>query len=139
MRLYMAASTEYAQHVIAKGFVGIPRRLVDGGVAEFCEFRDSPPTGIDLSITAGVIPGSEDEPTRITGGPVLVTDPGDFILSIEVPNDLASQREVHEDPPGPWPFREVWLAPEEANRYLDTLKVFDSNDGEEVRPDLVGR
>lgn len=38
-----------------------------------------------------------------------------------------------------WPFREFWLTPEEADRFLPTLKVYDSADGEEVQPDLVGK
>ena len=41
--------------------------------------------------------------------------------------------------PVSWPFREFWLTPEEANLYLNTAKVYDSQDGEEVRPDLVGK
>jgi len=34
---------------------------------------------------------------------------------------------------------EVYLSPDDANRFRDSLVVFDSSDGEPVRPDLVGR
>jgi hypothetical protein len=73
------------------------------------------------------------------GGPTLSDYLGDFVVSIEVPDDVALEHEAHEEPPMGWPFREFWLSPDLANRYRDTLKVFDSNDGEEVRPDLVGK
>jgi hypothetical protein len=38
-----------------------------------------------------------------------------------------------------WPHREIWLPVEEANRYRHTLKVYDTNDDEEVPLDLVGK
>jgi hypothetical protein len=73
----------------------------------------------------------------LSGGPVLVDDIGDVILSIEIPGDEVAQYEVHEDPPEGWPFREYWLPPYIANAYRSTLKVFISASGEEFDPALL--
>jgi hypothetical protein len=62
----------------------------------------------------------------------------DFLLSIDVPDELALDKEAVYEPSG-GDFREFWLSPEEANRYRHTLKVHDFRDGEDVRPDLVGK
>jgi hypothetical protein len=165
MKLYTAASTEYARHVIDRGFAGMWRDVYDPDELDearrrtpegqpvtdlpnpidtkpYCEFRDIPSSGLTFSRTTetDVAQTGEDSlKVTISGGPTLADDIGDFTLEIEVPADFALEREVHEDPPLGWPFREFWLTREEANRFLDTLKVYDSADGEEVRPDLVGK
>jgi hypothetical protein len=155
MRLYIALPTAAARLFIDDGFVGRPRVMYDQhvtladieagakptGVAEYVEFRDMPPVGLTFSRTteADVEPTDDGLEVTIDGGPVLADDPGDFILSIKVPDEVAREHEVTEDPPAGWPFREFWLPPEVANAYHHTLKVFDSSDGDEVRADLVGR
>ena len=148
MRLYTPGlPTDYARQVIDQGFVGRPRAVYDAeeldaatrdtpegeitppeklpeptDVVEYCEFRDMPPGGLASS--------------RTTEAEIAQT--GDFVLSIEVPDSVALANEIHEEPPWCRPFREFWLTPEEANRYRDTLEIIDSNDGEEVQPDLRG-
>jgi hypothetical protein len=87
------------------------------------------PGGLIPSLTTEVNAELDDEGNpRITvdGGPVMASDPGDFILSIEVPDELALEHEYHYDPLMGWPHREIWLAVEEANRYRHTLKVYDT-------------
>ncbi len=142
MRLYTPGlPTDYARHVIDQGFVGLPRAVYDAeeldaatrdtpegeitppeklpeptDVGEYCEFRDMPPGGLASSRTTEAA----------------------FVLSIEVPDSVALANEIHDEPPWGRPFREFWLTPEEANRYRDTLEIIDSNDGEEVQPDLRG-
>jgi hypothetical protein len=51
----------------------------------------------------------------IDGGPSLLDDPGDLVLSIEVPDGVALANEIHEEPPLSRPFRVFWFTPEEAN------------------------
>jgi hypothetical protein len=78
----------------------------------------------------------------------------DFALSIEVPEGFGNERRAAQSGVGTVIDRtgeligisrpvgatnEVWLATEEANRYLDTLKAHKAQSGEEVRPDLVGK
>ncbi len=142
MRLYTPGlPTDYARHVIDQGFVGLPRAVYDAeeldaatrdtpegeitppeklpeptDVGEYCEFRDMPPGGLASSGTTEA----------------------EIVLSIEVPDSVALANEIHDEPPRGRPFREFWLTPEEANRYRDTLEIIDSNDGEEVQPDLRG-
>lgn len=71
-------------------------------------------------------------------GAALLEDVGDFVLSIEVPDEVASLYEIHEEPPRGWPFREYWFPVDIAHEYRGTLRVQD-NDGGDVRPDLVGK
>jgi hypothetical protein len=145
MKLYGAASTQTARNIIDHGFPGRPQVLVDddkptGEIIHVVELRDMPPRGLILSRTTEVTAESDgdDVTMSMTGGPVLADDPGDFVIQIDVPNDVAAPFEARFDPaPTGWPFREFWLSPEVANQYHDTLRVFDSDDGEEVRPDLV--
>jgi hypothetical protein len=98
-----------------------------------------PPGGLTRSITTESHIDEESGAVVFSGGPLLADDPEDFVLSIDVPDDFALKREVREDPPKGWPFREFQLTEEEANRYRHTLRAFDSNDLEEVRLDLVGK
>jgi hypothetical protein len=56
-----------------------------------------------------------------------------------MPDEIALEHEWHEEPSAGWPFREIWLPPEVANAYLDTLKVLDSHGRDEIPPDLVGK
>ncbi len=141
MKLYQAATTTDARHVIDHGFVGRSIMLTSGEIADFVQFRDLPPAGLTSSRTAEVEATLHDDQidVRISGGEVLVDDLGDFVLCIDVPDDVARDFRVAEEPPSGWPFQEYWLSPEWANAYRHTLVVFDSDDGEEVRPDLVGR
>lgn len=130
-------------------------------VEEHCEFRDQPPGGLILSRTAEVVTSEGDEFTAedgnplgeallqglaaggteltIGGGLVLADDPGDFIMSIDVPEDVLRQHQLEGDIGEEFGFRQFWLTPDEANSYRGTLAVYDSHDGEEVRPDLVGK
>ncbi len=144
MRLYMATPAEYAALVVHEGFtVGRPfyDPRIDGFARtahlEYCDFKDQKPVGRSL-------PGPHElANTNVfqvrLDGPILLDDPGDFVLSIEVPDEFALEVEVHSDHPKGRSSREFWLAPEEANRYPDTLRVYDSQYGEVVRPDLVGK
>lgn len=140
MRLYAAAQAEAARAVVQHGFAaaGRPRRVWDATgkseVVEFVEFRDLTPTGFTLSRTAELKAEKTNEGIKMTisGGPVLADDLGDFIISIDVPDDLASEREVHEDPPAGWPFREYWLGVDDADRFRDTLALHIPETEEEV-------
>lgn len=87
----------------------------------------------------GLAEGRDEVQVTIGGGAVLADGPGDFCLSIEVPDELLAQRRLEGDIGDEFGFKQYWLSPEEANRYRDTLKVYDSEDGEEVRLDLVGK
>jgi hypothetical protein len=167
MRLYTPGlPTDYARHVIDQGFVGLPRAVYgaeeldaatrdtpEGEIAppkklpeptdvvEYCEFRDMPPGGLASSRTTEAEieqTGETEFKMTIDGGPSLLDDPGGFVLSIEVPDSVALANEIHDERPWDRPFREFWLTPEEANRYRDTLEIIDTNDGEEVQPDLRG-
>jgi hypothetical protein len=69
----------------------------------------------------------------------VIDDVGDFVLSIDVPDEFALARVVREEPPLGWPFCEIWLKPEEANQYHHTLTAFDSISEEEVPLGLVGK
>ena len=140
----MASSTEYARHVIDSGFVGVPWWPINpdetgqpvrderghptytGERLERCEFRDQPPSGLAFSrTTESRVDFDPDDHTAkviISGGAVLADDPGDFVLSIEVPEDFARDRQIREEPgrvldpktgevlgdaePVSWPFRE---------------------------------
>ena len=87
---------------------------------------------------------TDDETLRMTvsGGPALADYMGDFVLEIEVPDEIAAPWEVKEEPPKGWPFREYWLAEELANEYRHTLVVYrwaHDVDLEQVPPELVGK
>jgi hypothetical protein len=150
MRLYQGCSATTARHVVDHGFLGelwMPLKedqkggitrdqtgkpVIEGEVPErWCVFRSG-------SFGAGT--GQEEE------SPLIVIPEGDFVLMIEVPEDVAKKYEVverseigtdgHEEMP---PVdREFWLTEEVANRFRDTMKVYD-RDGAEVPPDLVGK
>ena len=83
-------------------------------------------------------------PNELTSRPALCFYDDESMLS-ESPQDIAAASEVlfgtlgRESEPVSWPFREVCLTSGEANSYRDTLKVYDSNEDEEVRADLVGK
>jgi hypothetical protein len=149
MRLYQGCSATTAREVLDHGFVGelwMPlKEEKDGGIVRdetgepvmkgevperWCVFRSG-------SFAAGT--GQEDT------SPLVVIPEGDFVLMIEVPEDLAKKYEVVErsegtdEHEGTSPVdREFWLTEKVANRFRDTMKVYD-RDGAEVRPDLVGR
>jgi hypothetical protein len=140
MRLYMAVPADYAAAVAQAGF-RTGRPFYDPGIdgfsrtshMEYCDFRDKKPSWNSLS----ELPQMPH--TNVFGvtveGPIRLDDPGDFVLSIDVPDDFALEHEV-----GPrHPSREFWLTPQEANRFLDTLRVYESDSGAVVRPDLVGK
>lgn len=155
-RLCIAVPTHYARSVYQHGFTASERPLYDpdelakGNYVEtesraFIEFRDMPPVGLTFSLTAEAtaeVDPDDDHRINMTidGGPVLADYMGDFVLSIEVPDDEAlHQMEIHEDPPLGWPFREYWLEPQVANQYLGTLKVFVPETGEEIPAELLGQ
>jgi hypothetical protein len=141
MRLYMAAPAEYAAAVVEAGFsTGRPfyDPAIDGfsrtSHMEYCDFRDKKPSRTSL-------PGLSHMPAiNVFGvrveGPIRLDDPGDFVLSIDVPDDFVFGCEVGPDHPS---CREFWLTPKEANRFLATLRVYDSEYGGLVRRDLVGK
>src|SRR6476660_1923473 len=137
MRLYTPGlPTDYARHVIDHGFVGLPRAVYDAeeldvatrdmrdgevtpreklpdpiDVAEYCEFRNMPPGGLISRTTEAELEqtGGTEFKMTIDGGPSLLDDSGDFVLSIEVPDRVALANEIHEEPPSGRPFREFWL------------------------------
>lgn len=150
MRLYQGCSATTAREVVDHGFVGelwMPlKENQKGGIVRdetgepvmkgetperWCVFRSG-------SFAAGT--GQEDE------SPLLVIPEGEFVLMIEVPEDFATRYEVVErsessadEHDGTTPVdREFWLTEEVANRFRDTMKIYD-RDGAEVRPDLVGK
>ncbi len=136
----MAVPADYAAAVAQAGF-RTGRPFYDPGIdgfsktshMEYCDFRDKKPDSNSLSD----FPHMPD--TNVFGvkveGPIRLDDPGDFVLAIDVPDDFALEREV-----GPsHSSREFWLTPEEANRFLDTLRVYESEFGGLVPPDLVGK
>jgi hypothetical protein len=134
MNLYMAVSTAYARRVIDEGFVGRSVSLLEGGETEVCEFRDIPPVGLTLSLTAEAEAENTEKGSKVTigTGPVLADDIGDFVLSIEVTSEMGKEYEIDEETAAGWPFREHWLPPEVANAHRGSLKVFISESGEEV-------
>lgn len=144
MKLYMPVSTSLARHIIDDGFYGIPRLMTarDGSkdVYEVVVMYDQPPTGLvgDRSTEFQVETTDERIITMTgTGGKWFTMDIGDFTMVIEVPDKQVAQYEIREDPPKGWPFREYWMPPEFVNRHRHTLSVLNSQDGEEVRADLV--
>ena len=150
MRLYQGCSATTAREVIDHGFMGelwVPLKeeekggivrdrtgkpVMDGAVPErWCVFRSG-------SFAVGT--GQDGE------SPLVVIPEGDFVLMIEVPEDLARKYEVversdsgkdeHEETS---PVdREFWLTEGVANRFRDTMKIYDRH-GAEVRRDLVGK
>jgi hypothetical protein len=149
MRLYQGCSATTAREVLDHGFLGelwVPLKenqkggivrdwtgepVMKGEVPErWCVFRSG-------SFAAST--GQEDE------SPLVVIPEGDLVLMIEVPEAFAKKYEVVErsesgtdEHEGTTPDREFWLTEEIANRFRDTMKVYD-REGAEVRPDLVGR
>jgi hypothetical protein len=112
------------------------------GLCDALRVPEHSPAGLTFSRTAeATAEQTADDEIKITigGGPVLADDPGDFVLSIEVPDDLSLEHEALYDEPEGWPFREIWLPEDVANRYRDTLKVYDPIDEEEIPLDLVGK
>jgi hypothetical protein len=149
MRLYQGCAAKAARDVLDRGFVGelwMPLKedqkggiardetgkpLIKGGAPErWCVFRSG---------SFGASTGEEDE------SPLAVIPEGDFVLMIEVPEDFARKYEVVERSQGGMDEREdtsstdreFWLPEEVADRFRDTIKVYD-RDGAEVSPDLVG-
>src|SRR4051812_33083001 len=107
MDLYMAVSTDLARFVLDHGFVGRPRVMIDddhqptGQVRDFCEFRDVPPIGLTLSRTAELrVEEDHDDAMSVTieGGATLLDDLGDFVLALDVPDDVALEARVREEP-----------------------------------------
>ena len=140
MRLYMAVPSDYAAWVVSFGFT-TGRPFYDPGIdgssrtshMEYCDFRDKRPSSNSLS-DLGHMPDTNVFGVKVEA-PIRLDDPGDFVLSIDVPADFALEREV-----GPHhPSRGFWLTPEEANRFLDSLKVYESEFGGLVPPELVGK
>jgi len=129
MKLYMTVSAVQARQIIDDGFVGIPTQMThEDGTERVCEFvmmRDRPPCG---TVRWGV-----------SGGTSVIDDPGDFNLVIDVPDDMVMRVGITEDPPRGWPFREYWLPAEVINAHRNTMVIVDTDGGEEVQPDFVGR
>ena len=149
MRLYQGCAAKAAREALDQGFVGelwMPLKedqkggiardetgkpLIEGGVpGRWCVFRSG---------SFGASTGEEDE------SPLAVIPEGDFVLMIEVPEDVAKKYEVVERSQGSTDEREetsstdreFWFPEEVADRFRDTIKVYD-RDGAEVSPDLVG-
>jgi hypothetical protein len=149
MRLYQGCIAKVAREVLDYGFVGelwMPLKedqkggiirdetgqpLTKGGDPErWCVFRSG---------SFGASTGEED------GSPLAVIPEGDFVLMIEVPDEIAKKFEVVERSQGgrereesSSTDREFWLPEKVADRFRDTVKVYD-RDGAEVSPDLVGQ
>jgi hypothetical protein len=161
MRLYTPGlPTAYARHVIDHGFVGrtvyevealdaATRDAPDGeitspeklhsepiAVAEHCEFRNMPPSGLMVSrdTESAIEPISETEfHVTMHRGPTPLDDARDVVLSIEVPDSAALAFEVYEKPPSGRRFRKFWVPEQVANRYRYTLKIIDIK----VQPNLL--
>jgi hypothetical protein len=150
MRLYQGCSATTARHVLDHGFVGelwMPLKEDQrGGIAR--DQTGKPVTEGEASERWCVFrSGSFAAGSGQEGDAQLVVIPeGDFVLMIEVPEEFAKKYEVVERPESaadereetPSADREFWLPPEVANRFRDTMIVYD-RDGAEVRPDLVGK
>src|SRR4051812_29596024 len=85
-RLYKAASTNDARHIIDIGFRAENiLDMDDGTVQPVVIFRDLPPTGLALSRTTEIaMVRIQDEDrfyVNITGGPILDDYIGDFIVA----------------------------------------------------------
>jgi hypothetical protein len=150
MRLYQGCTAKAVREVLDHGFVGelwmrlkedqkdgivrdeTGKPLIQGGVPpeRWCVFRSG---------SFGASTGEEDE------SPLAVIPEGDLVLMIEVPEDFAKKYEVVERSQGGTEEREetsstdreFWLPEEVADRFRDTVKVYD-RDGAEVSLDLVG-
>jgi len=73
---------------------------------------------------------------EISGGPVMFEDMGDFIVSIDVPDEDVEEWRLIEDEPMGWPFVEYWLPDKVANQYVNTLEVYISEMPEDGAVDL---
>ena len=140
MRLFAALSTNSVRHIVAHDFTGITRII---GGKEYVMFRDLPPAGLTRSLTTEAETtqtGENESKVVFSGGPMLADDMGEFQVSIDVPEQVAREHVVTEDPPMGWPFREFWLPPELANAYRSTLMVLiPEGPDEEVPLELFGR
>lgn len=144
----MPATTEVARYVIDHGFFGmmLTERSIDHGA-------DAPAETTQGEEVCFFFADYEDPGDAVLG---MASQGGvfDFALSIDVPEGFGNERRAAQSGVGMVIDRtgevmgisrpvgatnEVWLATEEANSYLDTLKVYKAQSGEEVRPDLVGK
>ena len=104
MRLYMAVTTEMARMAVDQGIGSLARPRFDintGKPWENVEMRDLPPGGLTFSRTTEATTAADDDGNvhvTISGGPVLADDPGEYVLSIEVPDDIACEHFVVEEP-----------------------------------------
>jgi hypothetical protein len=94
---------------------------------------------------------SPHSPEAVAAGFGAEGSDSDFVLSIDIPDEFAASHSTEwtqvEQIPGTTELmesgygwrasNEVWLSAEEANQYRQTITIYDSADGEEVRPDLV--
>ena len=148
----MAVPADCARHVIDVGFVGTRTVYAtkEDGIPDYsrpdptplCEFRDLPPAGLTFSRTTEAEVDQDEVKVTIGGGPLLADFMGDFILSIEVPDELVkpwqvTEKSLGETEPASWPFVEYWIPDTVANQHLSTLRVFVPESEEEVDPALL--
>lgn len=158
----MAVSTAYARLIIDSGFEGVPttsyedfevlgtdergntrygKPIGPGTDWEYVPMRDMPPMGLTPSRTTEIEIETDEDGGQVNiamRGPVLADGLGDFIVSIEMPEvEVLPHRAVVDGES--WPFQEFWLPPDLVNAHLHTLVIYNSEDGEETPPDLVGK
>ena len=150
MRLYMPASTDHARDVIEHGFIAteLASIPIDGD-------RDPQALAENQRVCLFFTGYADAEEAILDLG---ATERFDFLLSIEVPEQLCREGRVASrvdtwiaseprsgktiwisDPLGD--LDQILLPPDEVNAHFGTLKVYDAQRrplGDEVRPDLVG-
>jgi hypothetical protein len=146
----MPASKVEAMSVIAVGFVGWLQTYAEKGLD--LPIEDTPNDELLCVFLRGEFLEVDELVTSLTVSGTY----SDFVLSIEVPNELANENtvelgvgQIRDSKTGEVTGvigalatpanRELWLTSEQANTYLDTLKIFDFEQREEVPPDSVGK
>jgi hypothetical protein len=131
MRLYTPASTEYTRHIIDERFVGDEVRFQDD---------DGEPAGYADIVYCALAPdletADEHDAIRSLINNLIIDGsfPEDgFLVSIDVPDDIVFGAMTDDIS-----TLDIWLEADVANAHRDTLVIYD-DDGDVVRPDLVGR
>jgi hypothetical protein len=138
VRLWAWASLGQAKAAATHGFVGIPWSPIDDEhhritgevvyldeVHERCEFYDGPPLAWagsqSVTVHEAGVDGLPD--IEISAGPTTLSW-ADFLLSIDVPGELAGPEHEAVEDGRVGERREFWLTPEEANVHRGTLRVW---------------
>lgn len=165
MIFYLAVTTDHARRILDNGFVGVTRALYDTdellarwaqtpagervtnlpdpiSVAEYVECRAFEPSAVAEIETH--VPSADGSPVSCLSPAIIEDlvadeDVDDFIVSIEVPDTLATPHVVDNDLAGRDAFADYWLPVDLANDYRHTIRAYACIDGEETRHDLVGK